>query len=461
VKPITAQQLSLSTLISTNRPLRRILTSRDPVMVFFRFLLAGSAGFLALASLWFSIQALFPPIAYKKDFLQEYLMARAVLNGVSPYLPLNELALTLMGDLPVPIFPHATPHPPPVVFVSLPFGLLTYLQAATLWFVLEVAGIFIALYCLSSTFQRKPGRSVMVATICVALMWNPVKDELIVGQFMTLFLLLMIGAWKSLRAERDGLGGVLLGCVIALKLMAWPLILFLAWRRRWRAVAAAGLTALAGNLAAGFIIGFDQIIYYYTVAGKAVVPMYESFERNISLWTIGNRLFKGTYSEISLGIEAPPLVLAPAIAPYFSIGIPLLFLLLGLWLAFRAGSFDGAFGILACVSLLVNPVAWSHYLVLAFIPITILIHLTMEKNGLKKWEITALLGVAFILFESIGLRTLLFLALGEPLNSQTPLHVSFAASLVTLLPTVSILGLLGMIYHFDRSRDLIVAKEIA
>jgi hypothetical protein len=41
---------------------------------------------------------LLPPDVYSKDFLQEYLIARAVRNGVNPYLNLSDLAARYMGS---------------------------------------------------------------------------------------------------------------------------------------------------------------------------------------------------------------------------------------------------------------------------------------------------------------------------------------------------------------------------
>ncbi len=65
-----------------------------------------------LTMLRFPMGSLVAPHVYRKDFLQEYLLARAIAEGVDPYLPIPMLADRFLGQLPVPLFPHPTPHPP-------------------------------------------------------------------------------------------------------------------------------------------------------------------------------------------------------------------------------------------------------------------------------------------------------------------------------------------------------------
>jgi hypothetical protein len=82
--------------------------------------------FLGVYNIVRSAQTLLPPDVYSKDFLQEYLMARALLLGVNPYLPLSELAARFLGPLPVIVFPHPLAAPPPAAMLSIPLGLLGY-----------------------------------------------------------------------------------------------------------------------------------------------------------------------------------------------------------------------------------------------------------------------------------------------------------------------------------------------
>lgn len=49
---------------------------------------------------------------YDKDFIQPYLMARAILTGANPYTPLPDLTQTYLGIPQQHLLPHPTPHSP-------------------------------------------------------------------------------------------------------------------------------------------------------------------------------------------------------------------------------------------------------------------------------------------------------------------------------------------------------------
>jgi Glycosyltransferase family 87 len=256
----------------------------------------------------------------------------------------------------------------------------------------------------------------------------------------------LIGAWLALRSGKAIWGGVLLGCVIALKLIAWPIVIFLVLRRNWRAVGAAGAVVVVANLAAALVMGFDRVIYYYVQVGASVSALYRASEGNFSILTLGWRIFSGTGSPIFISLEAPPLVAAPAIAPYVSYSIVLILLVAGLVLAARAQSFDTSFGILICVSILISPVAWSHYLVLAIIPIMIAGRY-LSMLDLPRWETCAAVVLGLLLAiprTDLGSFVSLF-AVGK--TARGDILVPFAAGLMMLIPAVAVLGLLWFVWH--------------
>jgi hypothetical protein len=291
--------------------------------------------------------------------------------------------------------------------------------------------------------------STLIVTLLV-LAWSPFWEEIVIGQLMTLLFVLLIAAWLTLRSGDDIRGGILLGCLIALKLMAWPVAIFLAIRRKWRAVVAVGASAVAANLAAAVLMGFDRVVYYYVDVSAIVSPLYRAHEANFSMWTIGWRLFDGTGSPVLLGLEAPPLVIAPILARYVSLAVPLVLLGTGLWLATHARRFDTSFGILVCVSLLVNPVAWSHYLILAAIPIIIVGRRLFALN-LPNRETWAFLALSLLLFiPRLRLRRFILQLTGNELTAKTA-QVPFVATLLTLVPVVAILGLLWLIWQMERT----------
>lgn len=402
---------------------------------------------LPIASLRYIIQALAEPAVYSKDFIQEYLMGRAVLIGVSPYLELTDLANRIFGTYQHLVFLHPSPHPPPVAVISVPFGLLGFPQAAALWLGIELLCVVLVFYLLMKEFTEKPGFFTILFAAFLALGWENLMDELVIGQFNTILLVLFILAWKALRRDKDIVGGILLGCVLAIKLLGWPILLFFILQRKWKPVWGAVLTFVTLNILAGFIIGFSQVLFYYTTVSRTVTMLYRAYERNFSIWTIGWRFFYGTGSSALQGVEAPPLIYSPTLAAIVSIILPLLLLVIGLYLSYRSHDLDTAFGILICVSILVSPTAWSHYAILTAIPITVVLRRLIRLRWPRREMIFALVVGVLLFIPTLGIKSIMsFYALQKnptDFNQQVP----FGASLLSLIPLVAILALLYLIWR--------------
>jgi hypothetical protein len=434
---------------SYSHPVNRVLNSRKPVMVLLKYVLVSIVVVMGFLNFKFATRSLISPSVYKKDFIQEYLLARAVLNDVDPYLPLPELSKRFLKPLPNLVFQHPTPHPPPVSIVALPFGLIGYEQAAAVWFLFEVICIVLSIYLILRCFDVRPKPVRIIFFSLLILNWSPFRYDLVVGQLMTLLLVFLIGAWQALRSGKDIKGGVFLGCLISLKLIAWPVVIFLSIRRNWAAVIATGVTVVTANLGAGLMMGLDRVAYYYFKVSIIVSPLYHAYESNFSMWTIGWRMFEGTGSPVLLGLEAPPLVAAPAVAHLVSLAIPMVLLALSLTLALRAHSFDTSFGILVCVSILVNPVAWSHYLILISIPLSIVARrlLTLDLLGKETWWLL-FLGL-LLSIPRLGIRRIILQVTGNELTANS-VQVSFSAALLTYIPALAVLGLLWLVWQTER-----------
>lgn len=436
-------------MVQIYRSFNLILYSQKLTIRILRYLLICLIAIAIAISIGLSIQPLFPPYVFQKDFLQEYLIAKAVLAGINPYLPLPKLASRFLGSLPVAVAPHPTPHPPPVIFISLAYGLIPYEQAAILWLLFEFLCIILSIYLLLNWFGIRSTFRNLGVIFMLFFLWAPLKDEYSVGQLMSLLLLLLISAWLLLRVRKEVFGGILLGFVIAIKLFAWPIGIYLVLQRYWRAVAAAATVVIITNLAAGAVIGFQQVIGYYIKVAGEVTPYYLTFDRNFSIWTLGYRLFQGTYPQLTLGINAPPLISLPGLAPIASIVFAIVFLIAGLAIALLSDNFDAAFVILVCVSILVNPVAWSHYLILTIMPAaTVIRYIWLKRLTIR--EIFNSIAILLFLFIAGGLRSLIFLFYDSDPNRVRSLSVSFPMSLFTLAPLLSIVGLIWLIWRYDR-----------
>lgn len=388
------------------------------------------------------------PDIYRKDFIQEYLMAKAILTGVNPFLPLPELASQLMGIPNYFVLVHPTPHPPIVGLLSLPFGLLSYEKAAVAWLFFELGCLLASVLLLLRWWGVTLNMGRELVLFGFALVWGPVLEELWCGQLGSCLLLLLLIAWLSLRAEKEALGGAMLGGLIALKLMAWPIVIFLALRRKWNGVMAAATVVVTANLLAMFVIGADRLWDYYFKVGPSVTSIYRSWDSNYSAWTWGGRLFAGSGYHFS----APPLWASTPLAQFCTYAIPVAVLLLGLGLALRARRFDTAFGLLVGTGILVSPVAWPHYLIFVSIPLVIIAR-RLWVMGFPRELSYLTLGLCMLLsltgnFLADGAR--LFASRTTPEGIPV---VPFTAAALTLTPAVALLGLLWLICRLDYYYD--------
>ncbi len=215
-----------------------------------------------LASLRGPLATLSPTYLYGKnalkDFVQEYLLAKAVADGTDPYLPVNVLAARYLGISLDGVYPHPSPHPPPVALLSLPLSALEYPTAAAIWLGVELACLLAAVYLLLRTAGLQPAALPSVAIAVASLAWFPMTDELLLGQLMLPLLLILAAARLALLLGRPILGGTLLGCTMLIKPLTWPVFFVFVVRREWRGLAAAAWAIFLGYTAACWAMGRNE-----------------------------------------------------------------------------------------------------------------------------------------------------------------------------------------------------------
>lgn len=388
------------------------------------------------------------PDIYAKDFLQEYLMAKAILNGDNPYRPVRELAQIWLSDATSHnAITHPSLHPPLAGLLTLPLGLLSYEQASLVWFAFELVCMLIALILIFSGFGKPIKPLVVFVFLFIAVGFGPVEDELWYGQLNALMLLLMVGSWLALRAGKESMGGVLLGGVIAIKWMAWPLVLFLMLRRQWKSVIMMVIVVGATNFLAVLVLGFGVVKGYYLNIGASAVYI-RTFEFNLSASAFGLHLF----TELGWYLKLTPLWNSPTLASVSSHLITITVLCIGLVMALRASSFDTAFGLLTGVSILVSPVAWSHYLLLAALPFAILVNRLSELKFPRSFTVRLFIIMCPLLFTSRMYGGLLHIIFSRETPESLP-TVPFIPGLLLMLPTASLIGLLWLLWRLSNIRS--------
>jgi hypothetical protein len=386
---------------------------------------------------------------YRKDFIQEYVLARAVMDRAYPYGPMPDMVDRYFppGTIRVP-WSHPTPHTPVAAILSVPIALFDYPVAVTVWLLFELLCIAATVELLSRAWGEPVSVMARITLFFICLATGPVLHELWYGQFSAVLLLLLTLAWLNLRSGRDEWGGALLGLSIALKLTAWPIGLFLLLTHRWRAIVPA-VGVIAGlNLIAALVLGSKPLLDYYYVVGQTIAAQYARHDENFSLWTLIPRLFSAGGAE-GIGVAnhfvAMPLDASPTTEPLLRYAFlpPAIAFLGAMWLARHCRNFDSAYGILVCASLPINPVVWDHYLMLTAIPMVIVFS-RLRDSGFPRGRMAlalACLGLT-ILPGAAYLTPALGASVGEINDKQV---LPFLAGLVTYVPLIPLAGWIGLL----------------
>jgi hypothetical protein len=275
------------------------------------------------------------------DFHQFWQGGRDILDGHSPYPPAGSLPPG--GD--PSLGPKAIqqvfgfPYPAPAALAVVPFGALPFTLAASLFILLSLGALILALRLLGVADWRCYGIACASITTIGALR---------LGTFTPLLLLGLALAWRY--RTRPWVAGPAVAALLVTKLFLWPLLIWLVISRR---VATAGLAlaiAITATVASWAVIGF---------AGLTDYP-------NLLSTLAGSVQGKG-WSTVALGLS---LGLSPTAAK-------LLALVLGcsvLLVAARARSAQRdvrAFTLAIAAAILISPIVWLHYFLLLVAPLGI------------------------------------------------------------------------------------------
>lgn len=322
----------------------------------------------------------------KKDLVQDFLAAKAILNSIHPYDSTHLLAEKFLPGDGYITFAHPTPHPPSVLFLTFWLGFFTYKQAGIIWTALQVFALFASFRILFSLFNLKFRYQSFAVLFAVffSLSARPVNLDLILGQF-AIFLLLSISLFfYFLNSGRMVAAGVALGFSLSLKFFGVIILPYLILKHRYKAFLAAVITFAALNGASLILIGKGAWLKYFTIIAPSVSAKYQFTELNISLWTLGNRLFSGMHAGVLETADVEPLFYFQELAYPFS--FLMIFLFLGLLFSRFLKSNENAIDItmielaqLVAISTVITPVAWVHYLVLLLVPMFVLAESEGEK----------------------------------------------------------------------------------
>jgi hypothetical protein len=430
------------------RVIKNIIQTKAPLMVVLRYLLIGAVILMGLARLRITLLLLASPENYKeRDILQLYLMAKGLITGLNPYLPLNVLAEKFIG--PFPYFPHPAPYPPFDAILFSPLLAFNIRNAIIIWYILELLFLF-AIACLITVLWK--GRLSGINAIIIffiMLAWYPVMRELALGQLSILVALLFLAALVALHKGQRILAGVLIGLSIAIKVIAWPLIIYFIFKKDWKVVISSVITTIGLNLIALIVMGSSHFFEYYLQVSTQVTNFYKAELANVSIWSMGFRLFTGTGSQVFVNsLIAPPLFDLPKLAPYFSLVLAIIYLLAGMTLAIKSKDSDTGFAIMGCIIVAISPIVWDHYFVILITSMVIMIRMLVRQSfPLEPTLIFTFILMLYFFFNE-HIRDLILSMNGRnELVHVNEYQITFTSSLIAILPMIELLILTLLLWQ--------------
>jgi hypothetical protein len=306
------------------------------------------AAVIVVASVWLLYNLLLGHHLWLYDFRGGlYNAGTAILGGHNPFhagFIAHQAAIMRAGGIAVgETSAHAFSlpvYPAPANLAVVPLALLPYPVAATLFTILSVAAMALALRLLEVRDWRCYG---------LALISWPFVYGMELG---TLGPLLVLGAAVMWR-WRDRLWppALALAAVVIAKVFPFPLAAWLIITRRYRQLALSAALGAGVTLAAWAVLGFAGLTEYPTMLSNLSFIQEGRSDSVVAVLLV-------------LGVSAR---VAQALALLAAGG------LLGLsWRFARSGGQREAFGLAVMAALTASPIVWDHYLVLLFVPIALL-----------------------------------------------------------------------------------------
>jgi glycosyl transferase family 87 len=264
------------------------------------------------------------------DFRVFYDAAEAVLAGDSPYQALDdESAIVARGYV----------YPPITAIVVIPFTLLPAEVAGLLVMALLVGAALAVPWVLGVRDWRCYG---------LLLLWPPVLSAVQTGSVTILLALGAALAWRF--RARTGASSVAVGATLSVKLILWPLVVWMAATRRLLAAVAAVAVAAVLVLGSWAAIGFTGLMDYPDVLRRLQdVVELDSY----------------TVYVVALDAGASTTV---ARALWLAVGIAVLACVM---VAARRGREREAFVLALAAALLLTPIVWLHYFALLLVVVAL------------------------------------------------------------------------------------------
>lgn len=309
----------------------------------------------------FVLGALLPGRIKEWDFDLYYASAFALRTHLNPYTPdFHSVATTLGINLSADF---RTDYTPSFLLVVEPLTKLTMSEAYWTWTSLSLVAFGLTLWLLLRPATSGLDGSTASILVALSILYAPVGTHFLYGQSQTFIMLMLTVAMKAMKRGSDWAAGVMIAAAGLLR--AFPLLMigYLVVRRKWRALGWTAATLAVGAATTFVMIGWDCVDFVQGMNWATRRAFLEN-PSNLSIGAFVSRLFWWLQGRVP-GLGSDYLRMgAVAIAVAF---------VLALTISATRSSINeeqnwSAFGLWIIASIMLSPIAWSHYLVLLIIP---------------------------------------------------------------------------------------------
>ena len=273
--------------------------------------------------------------AFAVDFHNgEWPAGARILHGLSPYFDPHSAAVLSAGSAKPSVTPMV--YPALGALVCAAFALMPHTVADITFTALDMSAVVIALRVLAVRDWRLYG---------LVFLWPPVVSGWQTANISLLLVLGLAAVWRF--RDRPLLVGLLLAVLVSIKVILWPLALWLLATRRFMSIAYALASGLIVNVMAWGLLGFHELPRYLKV-----LSAFEGAGERRAYSTVGLALHLGASLPLArlLGFG-----LAAAVAGACLING-------------RRGRDRVSFTLGVAAVLLATPIAWLHYFALLLVP---------------------------------------------------------------------------------------------
>lgn len=319
------------------------------------------------------------------DFYVYYMAAETFARGGSAYSISDAEWDALASNLGIANYTRPYRYPPHVAVLLTLFRPLGPHGAMVVWVIANAAAMVAGAWLLG----RALGGWWLTVSLAGLALFVPPLATLLAGQINGLLFFSLAWALWGLVHRRDGALGVGLALGAALKVIPLALVLYLFWRRQWRAGLIAVGALLILTLACVPVVGWQGLVDYARDAiflGRPdtayVVPTNQTFT------AVLGRAFPATPDTALSGGRWLGLLMV----------IATVFLCWPIGNAARLMPLE--FGLIVVVLQLIPPFTWYHQLVLLLLPVLIVAERLWAE---RRWGGLGLLAALFCLTDLHGL----------------------------------------------------------